>query len=130
MTTYTMNGHEHSTTQIQPEILMGIVGNQVAQITRAHWRLQARSEKFSCLEDSDPQAQMQAALKQIETLLQQNTQLLDTVFLLNQALNDVHSLIHNDAPDSRLNQDRLRLSHDLHGCMERLHREKKVYSPE
>lgn len=130
MTTYTMNGHKHSTTQVQPEILMGIVGNQVAQITRAQWRLEMRPEKFSCLEDSEPKAQMQAALKQIETLLQQNTQLLDTVFLLNQALSDVHTLIHNDAPDSQLNQDRLRLSHDLHGCMARLHREKKVSSPE
>lgn len=126
MTTYTMNGHKHSITQVQPEILMGMAGNQIAQITRAQWRLQAKPEKFSCLEDSEPQNQMQAALKQIETLLQQNTQLLETVFLLNQALNDVHSLIHNDEPDSPLDQDRLQLSHDLHGCIERLHGEKKV----
>lgn len=130
MTTYTMNGHKHSTTLVQPEILMGIVGNQVAQITRAQWRLRERPAKFSCLKESEPQAQMQAALKQIESLLQQNTQLLRTVFVLNQALNDAHSLIQSDESNTRLDRDRLRLSHDLHGCMDRLRREMQVHSPE
>lgn len=96
MTTYTMNGHRHSTMRIQPEILMGVAGNQVAQITRARWRLRVPPEKFSCLESSEPRVQIQAALKQIEALLQKNTQLLETVFLLNQALSDAHILIHKN----------------------------------
>lgn len=97
MTTYTMNGHRHSTTQIQPEILMGIVGNQVAQVTRTRWRLGTPPEKFSCLESPDPRVQIQEALKQIETLLHSNMQLLETVFLLSQALGDTSSLIHKNA---------------------------------
>lgn len=120
MTTYTMNGHRHSTAEVQPEILMGIVGNRVAQIARAQWRLQTRSEKFSCLDSADPQIQLQAALAQIETLLQRNAQLLETVFLLNQALNDTHSLIYNDESSDRQERDKLQLSHDFHGCIEAL----------
>lgn len=116
MTTYTMNGHRHSTTQIQPEILMGIVGNQVAQFTRAQWRLRTLPERFSCLESPEPQAQLQAALKQIEDLLRKNTQLLKTVFLLSQALGDAHSLIHNDGSTGWSDRDKLQLSHDFRGC--------------
>ncbi|NDY96795.1 hypothetical protein [Wenzhouxiangella limi] len=101
MTTYTMNGHRHSSTKIQPEILQGIVGNQVAQVTRARWRLRPRPE-FSCLESANPQMQIQAALAQIEDLLQKNGQLLETLLLLSRALNDAYSLLNNNERIDRL----------------------------
>lgn len=120
MTTYTMNGHRHSTQQIQPEILLGIVGNQVAQFTRARWRSETRPERFSCLESADPQIQLQTALAQIDDLLQKNTKLLETVLLLSQTLNDAHSLIQTDESIGQSDRDKLRLSHDFHGCMKHL----------
>lgn len=94
MNTYTMNGHRHSTAQIQPEILKGIVGNQFARFTKSRWRLRAQPEKFSCLQSSDPELQIQAALKQIEALLQENRQLLETLFALSQSVNSAHSFAH------------------------------------
>lgn len=112
MTTYTMNGHKHSSRQVQPEILMGIVGKQVAQSTRARRRSGVQPERFSCLESADPQIQLQTALSQIEDLLHKNSQLLETVLLLGQALNDVHSLIHKDESVSQPDREKLRLSHD------------------
>lgn len=126
MTTYTMNGHSHSTMQIQPEILMGIVGNQAAQFTRAQWRMRTQPEKFNCLENPDPGVQLQEALKQIETLLRRNVLLMETVFLLNQALGDAHALIHKDASIGQSDRDKLSLSHDYKGYMERLHEEIKI----
>lgn len=120
MTTYTMNGHRHSTMQIQPEILMGIAVNQVARVSRARWRLRALPEKFRCLESPEPRVQLQAALKQIETLLQRNTLLLETIFLLGQALGDAHLLIHSDVSVGWTDRDKLLLSADFHRCMEQL----------
>lgn len=124
MTTYTMNGHKHSTRQMQTEILMGIVGNEVAQLTRARWR-SGTPERFSCLESADPEIQLQAALAQIENLLHKNTQLLETALLLGQALNDAHALIQTDESIGRLDRDRLELSHDFHGYMKQLRGELK-----
>lgn len=125
MTTYTMNGHKHSTRQIQPEILMGIVGKQVAQFTRARWRSGTRPERFSCLESADPRIQLQTALSQIDDLLHKNSQLLETVLLLGQALNDAHSLIRTDESISQPDRERLRLSHDFHACMKQLRGESR-----
>lgn len=116
MTTYTMNGHRHSSTRIQPEILQGIVEKQVAQFTRARWRLQPRPE-FSCLESDDPQMQIQAALAQIEDLLQKNGQLLETVLLLNRALNDAYSLLHGHEGIDQPERDRAQLSQEAQGCI-------------
>jgi len=110
VTTYTMNGHRHSTRQIQPRIILGIAGNQVAQSTRAQWRLRTLPERFSCLESADPQVQLQAALTQIEDLLQKNTKLLETVLLLSQALDDAQSIIHTHESIGLSDRDRLRLS--------------------
>lgn len=118
MTSYTMNGHRHSKAQIEPQILLGMVGNQAARIARAQWRLRATPEKFSCLDSSEPHIQLQTALKQIETLLQRNTQLLETVLLLGQALGDAHLLIHKDASIAASSRENLRLSQDFHDCME------------
>lgn len=109
MTTYTMNGHRHSTLQIQPEILAGIVGKQVAQYARARWRPGTRPEKFSCLESDDPKIQLQAALAQIENLLRENTQLLETVHLLSRALSDAHPSIQIDESIRPADPERLRL---------------------
>lgn len=120
MTTYTMNGHRHSTIKVQPEILMGIVENQAAQFTRERWRLRAQPEKFNCLENPEPRVQLQEALKQIDALVQRNMQLLDTVLLLSQALNDAHSLIYKDESIGWSERVKLRLSHDFHGCMEQM----------
>lgn len=120
MTTYTMNGHKLPTRQVQPEILEGAAWNQVAKITRAQWRLQSQPEKYSCLESPDPRDQLQAALKQIETLLQENTQLVKTVLLLDHALSDALSLIHADETIDRSEGRTLRLSDDLQRCMEQL----------
>lgn len=113
MTTYTMNGHKHSTRQIQSEILMGIVGKEVAQFTRARWQSGTQPERFSCLESADPEIQLKEALTQIDNLLHRNTQLLETVLLLGQALNDAQSLTHTEKSIGLPNQDRLRLSHDF-----------------
>lgn len=115
MTTYTMNGHKHSMKELQPEILMGIVGNRIAQFARAHWRLRVFPEKFRCLESADPEAQLQAALKQIETLLYKNAQLLETVLLLSQALNGTHSIIRSDQASGRPIRGKLRLPHESNG---------------
>lgn len=120
MTTYTMNGHKHSTSQVQPEIVMGIIGNQVARFTRARRHLEAMPERFSCLESPDPQIQLQEALTQIDQLLQKNTKLLETVLLLGQALKDAHALIKADGSVGQSDLGRLRLSHDFHGYMEQL----------
>lgn len=120
MTTYTMNGHQHSTRQIQPEILMGIARNQVARLTRARSRAGASPERFSCLESADPRIQLQEALTQIESLLERNTQLLETVLLLGQALNEAHSLLHRDGSNGLLIQSRLQLSHEQHGQVKEL----------
>lgn len=120
MTTYTMNGHRHSTNHVQPEIIMGIVGNQVARFTRARRRSGAMPERFSCLESSDPQIQLQEALTQIDKLLQNNTKLMETVLLLGQALNDAHALVQADGSIVQSDLSRLRLSHDFHGYMEQL----------
>lgn len=87
---------------------MGIVENQVAQFTRARWRLGARPEQFSCLESADPRVQLQEALTQIENLLHENTQLLQNVLLLSQALNDAHSLIQPDKSLARPNPHKMR----------------------
>lgn len=127
MTTYTMNGHRHPTIQIQPEILIGIVGNQAAQFRRVQWRMRAMPEKFSCLENPNPQAQLQEALKQIEDLLQRNMELLETVFLLSQALSDAHSLVRKDDSIHRSDRDKLRLSHDFHGYMKQLRGEIRAH---
>lgn len=118
-----MNGHKHSTMQIQPYILMGMVRNHVAQSMRARWRLQALPEQFICLESSEPRVQLQEALKQIESLLQRNLQLLETTFLLSQALCDAHSLIHKDGSIGWSDRDQLRLLDDFHAYMKRLHGE-------
>lgn len=115
MTTYTMNGHRHSTSELQPRILMGIVGNQVAQFARARWRLRALPEKFRCLESAEPEVQVQAALKQIESLLQKNAQLLETVFLLNQALTCAHSRFESDQSITRPTRGMLRIPHESNG---------------
>ena len=123
MTTYTMNGHSHPTTQIQSEILMGMVGNQVAKLTRAQWQLRALPERFKCLESADPQIQLQTALNQIERLLHKNTQLLESVLLLSRALNDAHSLIDMNESISRLDRDKLKLSHDFQVCIKQLRSE-------
>ena len=92
MTTYTMNGHRHSTRQIQLEMILGIAKNQVAQSTRALWRLRTKPEKFSCLESAEPRVQLQAALKQIEGLLERNRELLEIVLLLSQTLDDTQQI--------------------------------------
>lgn len=92
MTTYTMNGHRHSTREIEPEIILGIARNQVAQSARARWQLRTLPERFRCLESADPKMQLQAALTQIEDLLQRNRKLLETVLLLSQALDDTYSI--------------------------------------
>jgi len=120
MTTYTMNGHSHPTTQVQSEILMGMVGNQVAKLTRAQWQFRALPERFKCLESADPQIQLQTALNQIERLLHKNTQLLESVLLLSRALNDAHSLIDMNESISRLDRDKLKLSHDFQVCIRQL----------
>lgn len=118
MTTYTMNGHRHPTSQVQPEIIMGIIGNQVARFTRARRRSGAMPERFSCLESSDPRIQLQAALSQIENLLGKNRNLLETVLLLGRALNDAHALIQENQTIGQPDPGRLRLSHDSHGHMQ------------
>lgn len=120
MTTYTMNGHGDPTMQVQPDVLMGIVGNQAAQFKRARWRLRTQPEKYSCLDSSEPRVQLQEALRQIDDLLNRNMQLLETVFLLGQALGDAHALIYKDRSISRSDQDKLRLSHDVHGYIKQL----------
>lgn len=112
MTTYTMNGHQHPTEQFQPEILMAMTGNLAAQLTRARGRLRALPEKYSCLDSPEPRIQLQEALKQIEALLQRNSQLLATVYLLGEALGDAHSLIHKDASICQSGRDKLQLSCD------------------
>lgn len=116
--------------QVQPEILMGIVGNQTAQFKRARRRLQALPERFSCLESPEPRIQLQEALKQIDTLLHRNMHLLETVFLLSEALSDAHSLIHNDASISWPDRDKLRLSDDFHGYMKQLRGEIRTHALE
>lgn len=113
MMTYTMNGHQHPTEQFQPEILSGMAGNLAAQLTWARGRLRALPEQFSCLDSAEPRIQLQEALKQIEALLQRNSQLLETVYLLGQALGDAHSLLHTDASICRSEQEKLQLSCDL-----------------
>lgn len=123
MTSYTMNGHSHPTMQIQPEILMGIVGNQAARFTRAQWRMKTQREKFECLGSPEPQVQHQEALQQIEALLRRNLLLMETVFLLSQALSDAHALIQKDAAIGQLDRNKLSLSQDFHGYMERLREE-------
>lgn len=129
MTTYTMNGHRHPTMQIQPEILMGMVGNQTARFKRVQSRLRTSPEKFSCLESPDPRIQLQEALKQIEALLQRNVQLLETVFLLSQALSDAHSLIRTDVSIRWSDRDRLRLSNDFNTYIEQLCGEARMQVP-
>ena len=129
MTTYTLNGHRHSTMQLQPEILKGIVANQVAQCTRARWRLRALPEQFSCLESTEPRVQLQGALKQIEALLQRNSQLLETVCLLGRALGDAHSLIYKDASIRQSDRNKLRLSHDFHEYTQQLCSEIRTHAP-
>lgn len=99
---------------------MGIAVNQVARVSRARWRLRSLPEKYRCLESPEPRVQLQAALKQIEALLHRNMQLLETVFLLNQALGDAHSLIHNDSSIGWTDRDKLLLSADFYRCMEQL----------
>lgn len=129
MTTYTMNGHRHPTMQVQPEIIRGIVANQVAQIARARRRWQAPPEKFRCLENPDPQVQLQEALKQIEALLQTNTQLLETVFLLSQALGDAYPLSHESISIYKLDRDTLLLSYGLNdGEDDALHGEIRMHT--
>ncbi|WP_376694920.1 hypothetical protein [Wenzhouxiangella sp. EGI_FJ10305] len=130
MTTYTMNGHKHSTRQIQPEILMGIVGKQVAQFSRARWQSRAQPERFSCLASADPRIQLQTALTQIEDLLHKNAQLLETVLLLGQALNDAHSSIHADHSIDLLDRDKLRPPCDIHGSMKQLDGGSRPDAPE
>lgn len=120
MTTYTMNGHGDPAMQVQPEILMGIVGNQAAQFKRARWRLRTQPEKYSCLDSSEPRVQLQGALKQIDELLKRNMQLLETVFMLGKALGDAHALIYEDQSIRQVDQDKLRLSHDVHGYIKQL----------
>ena len=102
--------------ETQPEILMGIVGNQVAHFTRARWRLQEGPERFRCLESADPKVQLQAALAQIETLLKRNRELIETVVLLSQALDEAHSLNRMDQPVSQADRNRgqwLQLAYDV-----------------
>ncbi len=120
MTTYTMNGHGDPARQVQPEILMGIVGNQAAQFKRTRWRLRTQPEKYSCLESPEPRVQLQGALKQIDELLKRNMQLLEVVFMLGKALGDAHALIYEDQSISQADQDKLRLSHDVHGYIKQL----------
>lgn len=115
MATYTMNGHRHSSASIQPEILLGIVGNHVAHATRARCRLRACPEKFNCLESPDPQMQIQAALAQIEELLNKNEQLLETVLLLSRALNDAVSFLNANERIERPERKTLKLSHEDQG---------------
>ena len=110
MMSYTMNGHQHPSEQVQPEILVGMVGNLAAQFTRARGRLRALPEQFSCLDSPEPRVQLQNALKQIEVLLENNSQLLETVYLLGQALADAHALIHKDASICQSDLDKLQLS--------------------
>lgn len=112
MTTYTMNGQQHPTMQIQPDILAGMAGNLAAQLRRSRRRLRALPEQFSCLDSPDPRVQLQEALKQIEFLLQENSQLVETVYLLGRALKNAHSLIHNDVSMGQSERDKLQLSHD------------------
>jgi len=61
-------------------------------IPRARWQLRTLPERFRCLESADPKMQLQAALTQIEDLLQRNRKLLETVLLLSQALDDTYSI--------------------------------------
>lgn len=120
MTSYTMNGHKHSTMRVEPEILLGIARNQIAKFKRARLLSPAMPEKFRCLESPDSKIQLQEALRQIDDLLNRNMQLLETVFLLGQALGDPRPLIYQDQSISRLDQDKLRLSHDVHGYIKQL----------
>ncbi|NBB93541.1 MAG: hypothetical protein GVY32_10285, partial [Gammaproteobacteria bacterium] len=93
MKTYTMIGHTDSPLAVQPDALMRVRGNSLVALTRAAWRPKTHPEQFNCLESADPQVQLRAALKQVASLLQENARLIQTVLLLDHALNDAHCLI-------------------------------------
>lgn len=120
MTTYTMNGHSQSATKMAVGGFVGLADDQAKRSRPPRLSAAALPERFSCLESPEPRAQLQAALKRIDTLLQENAALRDTVFLLSQSLSAPHSLIHKDESACRPDRVRLRLLHDFHGCMEQL----------
>lgn len=110
MTTHTMNGHNFLASQAQPGILRGPAWIQLAKTTRAQWRLQKQPEKYSCLESPDPRDQLQAALKQIESLLQENAQLIRTALVLEHALSDALSILHKNGSNDRSEENLLTLT--------------------
>jgi len=120
MTTYTMNGHRHSTLQVQTEILSGMARNQAAHRARKLWRAQPQPEKFNCLDSPDPGIQLQTALKQINNLSHRQRQLIDLVLLLDQALRDAQSMIAQETPIHRADLNKLRTSDDFHDYMQQL----------
>lgn len=105
-----LHGGAHATT----------AGERILNVTQAQWRLQAPPERFNCLESSEPRDQLKAALNQIESLLVENAQLIQTVLLLDHALSDAYSLIRGTGSIDFSDGERLSLSADYRRYMEQL----------
>ncbi len=120
MTTYTMNGRTLPARCLHGGAHATTAGEQVLNVTKVQWRLQVQPERFQCLESAEPRDQLKAALKQIESLLEENTRLMQTVLLLDHALSDAYAPIRRTGSCDFSDGEKLRLSGNYRRYMEQL----------
>lgn len=114
MTTYTMTDHKNTAQEPPSRDLVRMEGQQAVRSGKAPPSSEPLPEKYRCLQDPEPQAQLQAALRQIETLLHENAQLRKTVLLFSRSMNDADLLSLEDQSISRADRVRVHFLRDLH----------------
>jgi hypothetical protein len=115
-----MIAHTDSPLPVQPDALMRAMGNNLVELSWVAWRPKTHPEQFNCLESADPQLQLRASLKQVASLLQENARLIQTVLLLDHALNDAHCLINQCGLISPEDREAAHLSPDFHHSTKQL----------
>ena len=116
VSTYAMDDHEVQTGRDRTGAPVGTEWNRIARTTRAQWRLQVLPEKYSCLASSDPGDQLQAALKQIESLLNRNAQLVQAIVALDCALSKSRFMIRKAESNDQQKVEQLLICSDSRRC--------------